>query len=95
MDTSDDFKGSVFTESECDEVGCIAENCGKEKRENSTDFRTTRSDVLASDENISSNGLVKCKSLDRDNKYDNQYNSKVLLLILFLVCFLLTSFIRQ
>ncbi|GFZ02087.1 hypothetical protein Acr_15g0006960 [Actinidia rufa] len=25
---------------------------------------------------ISSNGLVKCKSLDRDNKYDNQHNSK-------------------
>ncbi|PSS09694.1 Dentin sialoprotein [Actinidia chinensis var. chinensis] len=76
LDTSDDFKGSVFTESECEGVGGNAENCSKEKRENSTDFRATRSDVLASDEKMSSNGLVKCKSLDGDNKYDNQHNSK-------------------
>ncbi|KAF5938683.1 hypothetical protein HYC85_022942 [Camellia sinensis] len=78
LDTSDDFKGSIFTESECDRVGCNAENCSKEKGENLTEFRRiTKRDLLAADEKISSNGIMKCNSSDRDNEYDhNRYNRK-------------------
>ncbi|KAI7994935.1 hypothetical protein LOK49_LG11G02295 [Camellia lanceoleosa] len=80
LDTSDDFKGSIFTESECDRVGCNAENCSKEKGENLTEFRgITKRDLLAADEKISSNVIIKCNSFDRDNEYDHhRYNSKVL-----------------
>ncbi|CAL5429607.1 unnamed protein product [Camellia sinensis] len=78
LDTSDDFKGSIFTESECDRVGCNAENCSKEKGENLTEFRRiTKRDLLAADEKISSNGIMKCNSSDRDNEYDHhRYNRK-------------------
>ncbi|KAL7182678.1 hypothetical protein ACSBR1_041377 [Camellia fascicularis] len=78
LDTSDDFKGSIFTESECDRVGCNAENCSKEKGENLTEYRRiTKRDLLAADEKISSNGIIKCNSSDRDNEYDHhRYNSK-------------------
>ncbi|KAI7994274.1 hypothetical protein LOK49_LG11G02287 [Camellia lanceoleosa] len=77
LDTSDDFKGSIFTESGCERVGCNAENCSKEKGENLMVRRITRRDLLAADEKISSNGIIKCNSSDRDNEYDHhRYNSK-------------------
>ncbi|CAL5355859.1 unnamed protein product [Camellia sinensis] len=65
LDTSDDFKGSIFTESECDRVGCNAENCSKEKGENLMDFRriTKRDHLLAADEKISSNGIINVTAL--------------------------------
>ncbi|GMP95689.1 hypothetical protein CsSME_00044634 [Camellia sinensis var. sinensis] len=69
LDTSDDFKGSIFTESECDRVGCNAENCSKEKGENLMEFRRiTKRDLLAADEKISSNGIINDINAVEGNK---------------------------
>ncbi|KAL6979778.1 methylglutaconyl-CoA hydratase [Sarracenia purpurea var. burkii] len=68
LDTSDDLRGFVITESECERVPCHAENCSKEQGGSLTEFiRSPIRDELAVDKKTASNGLVKCYSSDRDN----------------------------
>lgn len=94
VDSSDAFKDSVSTESECEKVACNAENCSKGKGEHLTEFTSTKKDVLAADKNISSNVLAEFKISDKDNRRFHQYNREVFLLIFSLVMFLLAVIIQ-